>query len=126
MTAPGWISDNVIVSVCSMIGGAASAMLAARVKRAISRDESLLKGYDQFTNRLATRIDTLEKELDRREQECRKRLDEANDRLDETDSRLRACEAGRAELRRRIDNLARRMPGRWPVNPDDDDDESEG
>lgn len=123
MTTPGWMTDNVIVSVCSMIGGAASAMLAARVKRAISRDESLLKGYDQFTTRLSTRIDALEKELDRRDQECRQRLNEANDRLDVTETRLRACESGRAELRRRIDDLARRMPGGWPTFPLD---ESEG
>lgn len=121
MSVNGWLSDNVIVSICSMIGGAASAMLAARVKRVVSRDDMLLRGWDQYTGRLATRIDALEKELDRREQECRRRLDDADQRLDGTEARLRDCEAGRAALRLRLDELERRLPGKWPVPPDNTD-----
>lgn len=110
MNTSGWVSDNVLISILSMAGGAASAFLAAGVKRAISRDQFLIKGYDQLTTRLSLRVDALEKELDRREREYRERLDEANDRLDEADTRLRACEADRGLLRQRIDELERRIP----------------
>jgi hypothetical protein len=121
MNMAGMIPDNanIIVSICSVVGGIASAMIAARVKRAISRDDVLIRGYDQYTTRLSARIDTLEKELDRRDHEWRNRLNDADQRLDAAEARLRDCEAGRSALRLRLDDLARRMPGGWPSPRDD-------
>lgn len=99
-----WIDNPLLSGVGAAIVTALGALAATRVKRAISRDDALLRGYGQFTSRLVARVEALEKERDEREEEYR-------ERMFDMETRLRVCESDRANLRGRIADLERVVSG---------------
>lgn len=115
----GWplTTEQTIAVSALFLGGVAPALIAARINRALKRDDvaaiglnAVVTGYKTLTDQQQGRIDALRAELAEIEQNCERRLrqseEEMNRKVGDLEKQVLHLEA---EMRRRDDMWQRRV-----------------